>query len=95
MGAPFNDLLVTSPNLVFIGLPCHSATSSELILKSTCNNDLIINTSAVRTYERVNRKNDSMFHEVVGIACQGSHKTLEMKFHDFPMTFHDQISDFP
>ena len=26
---------------------------------------------------------------------QGSQKPLEMKFHDFSMTFHDQISDFP
>ena len=26
---------------------------------------------------------------------QGSHENLEMKFHDFSMTFHDQISDFP
>ena len=26
---------------------------------------------------------------------QGSHKRLETKIHDFSMTFHDQISDFP
>ena len=26
---------------------------------------------------------------------QGFHETLEMKFHDFSMTFYDQISNFP
>ena len=41
----------------------------------------------------VNRKTVTSALRQTG--SQGSHETSEMKFHDFSMTFHDQISDFP